>query len=101
MYPTGSNPAAKKWPMSRFTAKYLDIARADVKLSGLANWFGSVRLEWPCMATVILYFSAKGATRFAELNVDDAVMRLTPSALAIWKPRSISSSVKLSLKLRL
>src|SRR5215475_2949255 len=99
MYAIGSNPAAKKWPMSRLTAKYFDIDIAAEKLSGLANWFGSFRLEWPCMATVILYLSAKGATRFAEVNVEDAVMSLTPSASAIWNPRSISSSLKLSLKL--
>ena len=71
------------------------------KLSGVANSFGSFRFEWLCIATSILCLSANGATFLAALTVADAVMKPAPSALAISKPRSISSSVKLSLKLRL
>ena len=57
--------------------------------------------ECPWKATIMLCLSANGATRLAELTVAEAVITGTPKALAITKPRSISSSVKLSLKLRL
>src|SRR4026209_2438818 len=51
--------------MSRLILKYFDIFKAAAKLWGVANSLGSVRLEWPCMATIILCFSAKGATLWA------------------------------------
>ena len=85
--------------MSRLTLKYFDIFIAAAKLSGVANSFGSFTFEWLCIATIILCFSAKGTTRFAADSVLDAVMNSAPSARAISKPRSISGSVKLSLKL--
>ena len=98
-YATASKFAAVKWPMSRLTLKYFDIAIAAAKLSGVANSFGSFTFEWLCIATIILCFSANGTTRLADDSVLDAVMNSAPSARAISKPRSISGSVKLSLKL--
>jgi hypothetical protein len=50
------------------------------------------------MATTIWCFSANGTTFRATGRVVEAVMISAPSAFAIWKPRSISSSVKLGLK---
>ncbi len=50
---------------------------------------------------MILYFWAYLSTRGAMLTLDEAVMYFTPSAFAIWKPRSMSSSVKSFRKLRL
>ena len=85
--------------MSRLILKYFDSFSAAAKLSGVANSFGSLMFEWLCIATIILCFSANGATRFAAVSVLDAVMNPAPSARAISKPRSISGSVKLSLKL--
>ncbi len=99
MYATASKLAAVKWPMSRLTLKYFDIFSAAAKLSGVANSLGSFRFEWLCIATIILCFSANGTTRFDAESVVEAVMNSAPSARAISKPRSISASVKLSLKL--
>ena len=87
--------------MSRLMTKYFDMASAAAKLSGVANSLGSFTFAWLCIATRNLCLSANGATRAAAFSVADAVMKSAPSALAISKPRSISSSVKLSLKLRL
>ena len=93
MYETGSKSADVKCPMSRFTLKYFDIFIAAAKLSGVANSFGSVTFEWPCIATIVLCFSASGAIRFATSSVVEAVMISAPSALVISNPRSISASV--------
>ena len=81
--------------------KYFDSFMAASKLSGLANWFGSFTLSWPCMRDRNLVLVGERRHLFAAVRVEDAVITFTPIALAIWKPRSISSSVKLSLKLRL
>ena len=87
--------------MSRLMTKYFDIASAAAKLSGVANSLGSLMFAWLCIATRYWCLSANGATRCAAFSVADAVMKSAPNALAIRNPRSISSSVKLSLKLRL
>jgi hypothetical protein len=79
--------------MSRLILKNRDILRAAAKLSGVANSFGSVRFECPCIATTIRCCSANGLIRGATSSVVDAVMISAPSAFAISKPRAISGSV--------
>ena len=54
--------------------KYFDIFIAWAKLSGDANSPGFDVFECPCIATVILCFSASGAMRFATSIVVDDVM---------------------------
>ena len=85
--------------MSRLTLTYGESAIAAAKLSGLANSFGSEMFEWLCTATTIWCRAAKGTTRFIAERVDEAVMISAPSARAISKPRSISSSENESSKL--
>ena len=85
--------------MSRFTLKYFESVIAAAKLWAVANSFGSVVLEWPCIATTIWCRSANGTTRRATGIVVDAVMYSAPSALVISKPRSISASVMSAAKL--
>ena len=73
---------------------------AASKSSGPENSFGFLS-AWLWKPTGILCFSAKGSILAAVLTLPDAVITLTPSALAISKPRSISASEKSSRKLRL
>src|SRR5688572_5857867 len=73
---------------------------ASVKLFAVANSLGSIR-EWLCMPTTILWRLAAAATLGVVLMFDDEVITGAPSAFAISKPRSISTSEKLSVKLML
>ena len=73
--------------MSRLIRKYFESFNTAAKLSGVANSFGSLIFEWLCIETIILCFSAKGATRFAVVSVLEAVMNSAPSARATSKPR--------------
>ena len=87
--------------MSRLMTKYFDMASAAAKLSGVANSLVSFGVRVVVHRDAVLAACRRRAPHGAAFSVADAVMKSAPSALAISKPRSISSSVKPSLKLRL
>src|SRR2546425_12795627 len=84
IYATASKLAAVKWPISRLAPMYLPYDMAVAKISGVANSFGSGRLEWPCPPKMILYFSGNGATRLGTLTCVVEEVALTPRGLAMW-----------------
>lgn len=87
--------------MSRLTLIHGESVVAASRLSGVANSLGSDVFEWLCIATIVRCLAANGATRREAESVEDAVTISAPRARAVSNPRSISSSEKPSLKLRL
>jgi hypothetical protein len=97
----GIKPAATKWPMSR-----LMQMKGGSAFHRLGKFLGPVKLVRLASLCVVVHADANLELLWhslsifcAMLGLEEAVMTWVPSILAMWNPRSISSSVMSFLKL--